>query len=226
MTSRGNRRFLTGSAAVLALTLGLTGCGGEKKEKAEPTVKPTVTAGVTLTPSGTKLDFGEAATMAWSPDQKAKGIVSVAVEKIVEGSAKDVARIKITPTPEHPRLYYVTVKVRNLGSADLGRVSAAGLPLYLAEGAEMFNPPAALQPDMRFEKCPRAVLPKKFAKGAEATVCLVYVPSSAVKQMVLQPTAGDMITWTGDVTTPSPSPSPTKKAKKATAKPSPSSTKG
>src|SRR5690242_4593943 len=109
MTSRGNRRFATGSAAVLALTLGLSGCGGEKKEKAEPTVKPTVTAGVTLTPSGTKLKFGEAATMAWSPDQKAKGIVSVAVEKVLEGTAKDVARIRITPKPEHPRLYYVTV---------------------------------------------------------------------------------------------------------------------
>lgn len=219
MTSRGNRRFLAGSAAVLALTLALSGCGGEKKEKAEPTVKPTVTAGVTLTPSGSKLELGEAATMTWAPDQNTKGLVSVAVEKIVAGSTKDVARIKITPKPEHPHLYYVTVKITNLGKVNLGGVPAARLPLFLDEGTNLLNPPADLRADMKFAKCPLGVLPKKFQKGATATVCLVYVPSGDVRQMILQPAAGDQITWPGEVTTPSPSPSPKKKAKKVAPKP-------
>lgn len=225
MTSRGNRRFLAGSVAVLALTLGLTGCGEEKK-KAEPTAKPTVTAGVTLTPSGEELKLGEAANLAWAPDQNTKGLVGVAVEKIVAGTAKDVARIKITPAPKDPHLYYVTVQVTNLGAADLGGTPVARLPLHLDTGDGLLNPPADLRADMRFDKCPRAVLPKKFPKGAEATVCLVYVPSSAVQRMVLQPAVGDFITWPGEVTTPSPSPTPKKKPTKSTAKPSPTASKG
>lgn len=225
MTSRGTRRFLAGPAAALALTLALTGCGGEKK-KAEPTAKPTVTAGVTLTPSGKKLALGDAATMAWAPDQNTKGIVSVAVETIVAGTPDDIARIKITPQPADPHLYYVTVKVTNLGKVDLGDIPVARLPLFLDEGTDLLNPPADLRADMRFDKCPRGVLPKPFAKGAEATVCLVYVPSSAVQQMILQPTAGDVITWPGDVTTPSPSPTPAKKGKKAASKPAASASKG
>lgn len=229
MTSRGNRRFATASTAVLALTLGLAGCGGEKKEKAEPSAKPTVTAGVTLTPSGKKLALGQAATMAWAPDQNTKGIVSVSVEQIVAGTAKDIERIKITPQPADPHLYYVTVKVTNLGKTDLGGVPVARLPLFLDEGTDLLDPPADLRADMKFDKCPRGVLPPAFAKGAEATVCLVYVPSSDVQQMILQPAAGDVITWPGDVTTPSPSPTPAqpgKKGKKGAPQPSASPSQG
>lgn len=226
MTFRGNRTFLAGSVAVLTLTLGLAGCGEEKKEKAEPTAKPTVTAGVTLTRSGEELDLGEAANLTWSPDQNTKGIVGVSVERILAGTAKDVARIKITPPPKDPHLYYVTVKITNLGATDLGGMPASRLPLHLDTGDGLLNPPADLRPDMRFDKCPRGVLPKVFAKGAEATVCLVYVPSSPVERMVLQPAVGDFITWPGEVTTPSPTPTPTKPAKKGTAKPSPTPTKG
>lgn len=226
MTSRGNRRFLAGSVALLALSLGLTGCGGEKKEKAEPTAKPTVTASVTLTPSGEELALGEAANLTWAPDQNTKGIVGVSVEKITAGTAKDVARIKITPPPKDPHLYYVTIQITNLGATDLGGMPAARLPLHLDTGDGLLNPPADLRPDMRFDKCPRGVLPKKFAKGAEATLCLVYVPSSDVERMVLQPAVGDFITWPGEVTTPSPSPTPKKPAKKPAATPSPTASKG
>jgi hypothetical protein len=227
MTTRGNRRFVAGSAAVLALTLGLTGCGAEKK-KAEPTAKPTVTAGVTLTPSGTKLALGKAATMAWAPDQNTKCFVSVEVDTIVAGTPQDIARIKITPQPADPHLYYVTVKVTNLGKVDFGGVPVARLPLFLDEGTDLLDPPADLRADMRFDKCPRGVLPKPFPKGAEASVCLVYVPSSDVQQLILQPTAGDVITWPGDVTTPSPSPTPApgKKGKKGAPKPTASASQG
>ncbi|TCJ28032.1 hypothetical protein [Nocardioides jejuensis] len=217
MTSRGHRRFLAGSAAVLALSLGLTGCGGDAKKAAKPTAKPTVTAGVTLTPSGERLAIGAAANLVWAPDQNTKGIVSVAVTKIVQGSQADIARIRITPKPEDPHLYYVTVAVENLGKVDLGGVPASRLPLFLDEGTDLLNPPADLRADMKFDKCPRGVLPKKFAQGAKATVCLVYVPTSSVQRMILQPATGDVISWPGDVTTPSPSPSATKK--KAGAKP-------
>ncbi|MDO7867152.1 hypothetical protein [Nocardioides jiangxiensis] len=212
MTSRGHRRFLAGSAAVLALSLGLTGCGGNARKDAEPSAKPTVTAGVTLTPSGQHLDLGEAAKLTWAPDQNTKGIVSVAVTKIVQGSKADIARIRITPKPEDPHLYYVTVAVENLGTTDLGGVPVSRLPLFLDEGTDLLNPPADLRADMKFDKCPRGVLPTKFAKGAKATVCLVYVPTAPVDQMILQPAVGDVITWPGEVTTPSPSPTPTKKA--------------
>ena len=215
MTSRGHRRFLAGSVAVLALSLGLTGCGGEAKKKAEPSAKPTVTAGVTLTPSGERLDLGEAATLAWAPDQNTKAVLSVAVTKIVAGTQKDIQRIKIDPKPENPHLYYVTVKVTNLGDADLGGVAAAGLPLYLDEGTDLLNPPARLREDTKFAQCPRGVFPKAFPKDAETEVCLVYVPSSKIEQMMLQPAVGDQITWPGEVTTPSPSPKATGKKKKA-----------
>lgn len=217
MTSRGLRLPALGSVAVLALALGLSGCGGGKDEPKKE-AKPTVSAGVTLTPSGERLKFGQVANLAWAPDQNTKGLVAVTVEQIREGTKSDVERIEITPKPENPHLYYVTLKITNLGSVDLGGQNAAGLPLFLDEGTDLLNRAALLPPKMKFEPCPKSALPEKFPKGEAARVCLVYVPSSPVQRMMLQPAAGDVITWPGDVVKPSPSASPSGK-KGASAKP-------
>ncbi len=211
MTSRGTRQLAVGSVAALVLSLGLSGCGGDGGPGG---AKPTVTAGVTLTPSGKELAFGKAANLAWAPDQNTKGLLSVSVDAIVKGTAADVERIQITPKPEKPHLYYVSVTVKNLGKVDLGGRNAANLPLYLDEGTDMLNRAAVLAPNMQFAQCPPSVLPTPFPKDAEAKVCLVYVPGSEIDEMVLQPATGDSITWKGDVTTPAPAPSPSKPAKK------------
>lgn len=211
MTSRGSRHLAAGCVAVLALTLGLSGCGGGDGGDG---AKPTVTAGVTLTPGGKELAFGKAANFAWAPDQNTKGLVSVSVDSIVKGSSADVDRIQITPKPAKPHLYYVSATVKNLGKVDLGGRNAANLPLYLDEGTDMLNRAAVLAANMQFAQCPPSVLPTPFPKGAEAKVCLVYVPGNDIDEMVLQPAAGDSITWKGTVTTPSPTPTPSKAGKK------------
>jgi hypothetical protein len=210
------------AAASLALAVcvstGLAGCGGDGGKKVDK-AKPTTTAGVTLTPSGAKLDLGDGAKLKWVPNQNVTGLVEVAVTTILQGSAKDTAKVAITPRPEGMRLYYVKLHLKNLGKTDLGGVSPNTLPLHLDEGADLLQQPASIDPKLKFDLCPSSLLPAKFAKGAEADVCLVYVATAPVKRLLLQPEAGDVIEWPGTVTTPSPSPTPSKSAtKKPTAK--------
>jgi hypothetical protein len=208
MSSSGRRTAAISLAATLCLTLGLSGCGGETKK---PKAKPTTTAGVTLTPSGSELKLGEGANLKWSPNQKVTGLVDVAVTKIVQGSAKDIAKVVIKPRPAGMRLYYVSVHLKNVGKTNLGGISPNKLPLHLDEGRPEVQPPAILDPRLKFANCPNTLLPAKFGKGAEADLCLVYVATSPIKRMLLQPAAEDEISWPGTVTTPAPKPTAKKK---------------
>ena len=224
MSSRGRlvrRRSAAVSAALaVCLAAGVTGCGGDGSGDKKPgKAKPTTTAGVTLTPSGAKLDLGEAAQLKWVPNQNVVGLVDVAVTTILQGSEKDTAKVEIKPRPEGMRLYYVKIHLKNLGKTDLGGVSPNTLPLHLDEGADLLQQPASIDPKLKFDLCPSSALPAKFGKGAEADVCLVYVATAPIEKLLLQPEAGDTIEWPGTVTTPSPTPTPKKKqAAKPTAK--------
>jgi hypothetical protein len=225
MSSRG-RLVRRRSAAVtvalaVCLSAGLTGCGSDGDGGKKPgKAKPTTTAGVTLTPSGAKLALGEAAQLKWVPNQNVVGLVDVAVTTILQGSAKDTAKVEIKPRPEGMRLYYVKIHLKNLGKTDLGGVSPNTLPLHLDEGADLLQQPASIDPKLKFDLCPSSALPAKFGKGAEADVCLVYVATAPIEKLLLQPEAGDTIEWPGTVTTPSPTPTPKKPgAKKPAAKP-------
>jgi hypothetical protein len=210
------------AALALALAASAAGCGGDGGKVKPNDSKPTKTAGITLTPSGSKLDLGEFAKLKWVPNQNVSGLVEVTVTKILLGSSKDTAKVEINPRPEGMRLYYVTLHLENLGTTNLGGVSPNTLPLHLDEGADLLQQPASIDPKLKFESCPSALLPAKFGKGAEADVCLVYVATSPVKRLLLQPEAGDVIEWPGTVTTPSPSPTPSKSGTKKPAAKKPS----
>jgi hypothetical protein len=208
-------------ALAVCLSAGLTGCGSDGDgdgggDKKPGKAKPTTTAGVTLTPNGAKLELGEAAQLKWVPNQNVTGLVDVAVTSILQGSAKDTAKVEIKPRPEGMRLYYVKIHLKNLGKTDLGGVSPNTLPLHLDEGADLLQQPASIDPKLKFDLCPSSALPAKFGKGAEADVCLVYVATAPIEKLLLQPEAGDEIEWPGTVTTPSPTPTP--KAKRAAKK--------
>lgn len=213
MTSRGSSIGSTSLALALTLALGLSACGGEggKDEEKRPKAEATKTAGVTLTPSGTKLELGEAATMTWEPNQNVKGQIAVTVKAIRPGTAEDVARFEPKGLPANPRLYYVDIHLQNVGKTGLGGVSPLNLPLRLDDGGEVLTPPASLPENMAFAPCPATILPAEFGPEAALDTCLVYAVAGEVERLLLQPKEGDLISWPGTVTTPAPSPTPTKK---------------
>lgn len=213
MTSRGSSIGPASVAVALALALGLAACGGEggKADGKKPKVEATKTAGVTLTPSGTELELGEAATMTWEPNQNVKGQIAVTVKAIRPGTPEDVARFEPQGLPPEPRLYYVDIHLENVGKTGLGGVSPLNLPLRLDDGGTALTPPANLPEGMTFAPCPAMMLPAAFEPKAVVDTCLVYTAGSDVKRLLLQPKEGDLISWPGTVSTPAPSPSPTKK---------------
>jgi hypothetical protein len=209
-------------ALALCVSVGVSGCGGDGGKKPGK-AGATKSAGVTLTPTDTKLKLGKAATIKWVPNQNVTGIAAVTVTEILQGSENDTAKVAVNPRPEGMRLYYVKLHIENVGKTDLGGVSPNTLPLHLDEGADLLQQPASIDPKLQFDLCPSTLLPAPFGKGAEADVCLVYVATAPLVRLLMQPEPSDLIEWPGTVTTPSPSPTP-KKPKPAAKKAAPTKT--
>jgi hypothetical protein len=209
MKSRG-ARF---ASVLLACSLALSACGGgddgkDKDKDSGPTDTPST--GVELTEPGSELELGEAATATWSPNQKTSGAIGLTVTRIDKGPARDLRAIKVNPPLKDPRLYYVHFTLENKGDADFGGLSPLALELYLDDGSDVLQPAADIR--VRFDSCPLAKLPARFAKGKSAKLCLVYAVEADLVNMSLRPDAtSPLITWTGKVTSPVKKPAPKKK---------------
>lgn len=200
-------------AAALALSslLVLTACGGGDGGDAEPDAEETTqttpaeeeTDADGLTEPGTALDLRESAVFEWKPNQKKPGsTVSLTVNRITQGTRKDLRAIVVDPAPKDPKLYYVQVTVENTGDGDLGGFSPISLPLYVNDGSSVLVRPAELL--LTFKPCQLRKLPAKFAGGATANRCLVYLlDGRELEDVSLVPDLDeDPIAWEGDVTTP------------------------
>ena len=188
------RTMLLGTALVLSLTA----CSDAEPEAGtSPSDPPTAAVDVASTDPGTRLDFGEPATLVWQPAQDLTGVLDLTVDSVTEqrqsvfdGWARDEAMAAARP-------YFVRVSLTNTGESDLG---GQAVPLYLRDGTGALGAPWTVGGD--FTACQSGPLPTPFEPGAEADLCLVYLaPDGArIDDMVFEPTEGyDPITWTGDV---------------------------
>ena len=204
------------ASVVLVSALALTGCGGDGKDKADDDTSESPSATTSgPTEPGTELELGEMATFDWSPNQTATSAAAVTVTRIDQGPSKDVLAIKIDPPLKNPKLYYVHVTIDNVGTADLGGVSALSLPLYVDDGSDKLMPAADVR--LAFKPCPLEKLPKTFGSGAKKSLCLVYVlETTELQNLSLRASeTAPAITWTGEITQPV-KPTPPKKKKKKT----------
>lgn len=168
--------------------------------------------GVPLTPSGTKLTVGGAATVRWSPKQKVTGTLRIKVTQLQSTTYKQTfAGWKLDPRTASRTPYFVRADVTNLGGAKVGGYA---VPLYgLSSANELVE---ASSFSSAFQPCQPGLLPKKFPKGATASVCLVVlVPNHGrLVGVSYRPTAKvQPITWSGKPK-PYTQPKPKKGAKK------------
>lgn len=214
-------RLLPVPAAVLLVSaaLVLAGCSGSGSSSPQsgrgssgtnstsPASSLPVPKGITLTPQGTSLKVGQPATVAWHPDQKTVGVISMAVTAQQRVRVSAFRDFRLDGATRRSTPYYIRVKVKNLGKSDLSHVP---VPLYLLDPHHTLLQASTFQ--ARFPACPSRPLPAKFKPGSHTTVCLVYfVPKHGkLVAMSFRPTETyDAITWHGHVQPPA----PTKKKK-------------
>jgi hypothetical protein len=215
------RRLGLSTVAVVASGALLAGCssGGSDAPAADagtPTGAATsatpylpVPDGVALTEPGSQLTVGDHAVVAYQPRQDVVGALDIVVTALEKTTIKsEFSAWQLTDAQKSSNPYFVRATVKNVGDTDLG---GREVPLYIVNDQNVLveSTPFASS----FEACPSTPLPEKFAPGAEADVCLVY----------LAPDHGDLvavsfrpeetfnpITWTGDVVKYEP-PKPEKK---------------
>ncbi len=202
------------AAVLLAVSLVLTGCGGSPKASqhtaaAHASDRPSVTLptgdvsvppGVQITPPGTHLSFGETATVAYEPNSKRNTVLRLTVANVRKARISDLAAYVLDKRARHSTPYYVDVKVRNVGSGDVGHTD---VPLWLVDQDNTLIHASGFT--NRFEACPSTSLPAKFGPGASLQTCLLYlVPDRGhLTAMSFRPLqAYEPITWTGKVTAP------------------------
>lgn len=170
-------------AAVLALacSLALTACGGDKAATSGSTSGPTASvqsdapSGVALTKPGTRLEFGETATVAYAPNSAKKSTLELNVVKVQKASIAELGSYQLDAATRASTPYYVSVQVTNVGDGDLG---GAGVPIYLVDSTDTLVQSSSFT--NRFAPCPSTGLPASFAPQAKTTACLLFlVPASA-----------------------------------------------
>jgi hypothetical protein len=215
--NRVTGRLPAGPLAALLVSgvVALSGCSGSSSST--PSVNPGTTGpttpgqsqpgapsssipvpkGVTVTPQGTDLGLGKAATVAWQPDQKTVGVIKMAVTRQQHVPISTFRDFRLDRATRRSTAYFVDVTVTNIGRSDL---SHDAVPLYLLDHQHTLLQSSTFQ--ARFPACPSRPLPAKFGHGQRAKVCLVYfVPKHGrLVAMSFRPSQDyDAITWHGPV---------------------------
>ena len=194
------------ATALLASSV-LAGCGSSSNSglsasaSASGSVSTSPTAsssGVPLTPGGTKLSLGAPATVSWSPKQKVTGTVRITVTQLQSTTYKQTfSGWKLDPQTTSRAPYFVRAKVTNLSNRNLGGYA---VPLYGLDSADDLVEASTFA--STFAPCQPGVLPKRFAKGATASVCLVVLVPNKGKLLGVSYRPSDQaepITWSGSV---------------------------
>ncbi len=193
---------------LVALALVTAGCGGSgaddepSRAAASPSTDlPTgdveIPSGVTPTKAGTELAFGEKATVAYEPNTSKSSVLDLTVQEVQAGRIADLSAFQLDAATRRSTPYYVTVRVENVGTGDLG---GAAVPLFAVDGDDRLIQPSTFT--SAFDRCPSTPLPEKFAADATTTGCLVYLlpdrgELTAVSFRPLQ--EFEPITWDGTV---------------------------
>ncbi len=194
-------------AALLISLVALAGCGGTETPSEKPAAKPTVDlptgnvnvpAGITLTKAGTKLAFGEAATVAYEPNAERGSVLELTVKSARQGKITDLSGYVLDERTSASTPYYVRVSVKNVGDGDVGQTP---VPLWAVDATNTLIQASSFTNS--FAPCPSTALPATFPPNATADTCLVYLAPdhgtlTAVSFRPLQAFAP--IVWTGEVT--------------------------
>jgi len=171
------RPVLATSVLVVA-ALGLAGCGGGATPQAKATETPVNTQtevpvpdGVTLTPYGTELKFGEPATVAYLPNPQRKSILELTVVSARPGKIADLSSYALDNRTKASSVYYVNVSVKNVGTGDVGR---SPIPLFLVDNRNTLLQPSSFR-SVTFKKCPSLPLPTTFGPNASMSTCMVFL---------------------------------------------------
>jgi hypothetical protein len=212
---RHNERVTRPPSPVLAVlavgALALTGCSVSKKNDEAPTPKavpspslPTgnvdVPSGVTLTPAGQTLKFGEPAAVAYQPNAQRNSVLQLSVVSVQKGLISDFASYQLNTQTKQSTPYYVKVAVKNVGTGD---VSRTGIPLYAVDSSNSLNQQTSF--NNTFAKCPSQPLPAGFTAGKALSTCLVFVlrPGQTLTKVSYRPLqAFPPISWEGTITPP------------------------
>lgn len=199
-------------ALALAGALALSGCSGS--DDSSPAAKPSsgsssssakpylpVPDGVELTPPGSQLKVGETATVAYQVRQGQVGVLDLKVTRLERTTFKRSFKgWKLDPATLKTRPYFVHAHVKNRGTTNL---TGRNVPLYIVDGHNTLIEASSFA--STFKPCSPGQFPKKFTRGAEANVCLVYLSPDKGKLTAasFRPTQQfSPITWTGDLVTP------------------------
>lgn len=156
--------------------------------------------GVTPTEPGTRLSYGDEATVAWPLPGGGVGVLDLRVDAVREVPRQQFNGWLGGEALEQSRPYFADVRVTNSGETDLG---ARDVPLYLLDDNGTLGPPWTF--DGTFEPCPSGPLPRTFAPGDRARTCLVFLaPQRARIDAMAFTRAADFepVIWTGEVATP------------------------
>ena len=198
------------AALLAAAALMLAGCSSGSQPQAvkkspSPSPSPTSTstvsvpAGVSLTDQGSKLSFGDSATVIFEADQDRGTVLKLTAKNATKGRVGDLSGFVLDDATRRSTPYYVHVSVSNVGQGDLG---GGPVPLYGVDANNTLLPPASFTSP--FKPCPSQPLPKHFGPGDSLRTCLVFLaPSHGTMTAVsYRPDqAFDPITWSGTIGT-------------------------
>jgi hypothetical protein len=167
-----------------------------------------VPKGVRLTDQGSRLSFGDSATVIFESTQSRGTVLRLTVRSVQRAARRDFKGFILDdPYKRQASYYYARVSVKNVGEGDVGGVA---VPLWGVNGDNVLLPPVDFTTP--FLPCPTRQLPARFAPGASLRTCLVFLSPShgSLEAVSYRPSqAFNPITWTGTVTKPvRPSPSP------------------
>jgi hypothetical protein len=183
-------------AAAGALLLAGSGCsvgggGGPSPPNppTSPTTTPTPTATVQVTPPGTALNFGEAASVLITRGDKT-GVVAVKVLAIAPGTHDEAVQLNIG----NGEPYYALMEIQNTAApADLGTF----VPEFIGFQSDGLQAAAVNEPP-GFTPCPDND-PQELPPGSSFVTCEAFVSVQGVPVIGIgyAPTVGDdPIIWT------------------------------
>jgi hypothetical protein len=206
------------SALVLgACSSGADGAGGSDRSTQEsaattsapaptprsPSASSTVRVpeGVRLTDQGSRLTFGQSATVIFEPTQERGSVLQLTVRSVRRGTLADFKGFILDDAyKKRADYYYATVRVRNVGTGNVGGVP---VPLWGVNAANTLLP--AVNFTTTFAKCPSRPLPASFGAGATLDTCLVYLSPNkgSLRAVSYRPSqAFNPVTWTGRIAEP------------------------
>jgi hypothetical protein len=199
---------------MILATLALGACGGDDDEDDGGGAATTATAQAETTPTeeappsdgelteaGSKLDFGEAAVVDYSPSGAGGDEVKVAVTplEVEEGDPDDLEGIDISDAPDDAVPHYLKVRVENVDEEEIaGGNPARFLDAYDNQGEEQSEITFLLG---EFEPCPDDA-PDPIEAGSDFETCLTYLlpPGESIERLewiILSGSGGDPIVWEG-----------------------------